>query len=39
VLDPTSGFAGELRPGMSVYPTIETRPQAVRTASTSVRRG
>ncbi len=39
VLDPTSGFAGELRPGMSVYPTIETRPQAVRTAAAPVRRG
>jgi membrane fusion protein (multidrug efflux system) len=39
VLDPTSGFAGELRPGMSVYPTIETRPQAVRTAAAPVQRG
>jgi membrane fusion protein, multidrug efflux system len=39
VLDPTSGFAGELRPGMSVYPTIETRPQALRTAAAPVRRG
>jgi|ERR1700722_773399 membrane fusion protein (multidrug efflux system) len=39
VLDPGTGFAGELRPGMSVYPTIETRPRAVRTASTSVPRG
>jgi membrane fusion protein (multidrug efflux system) len=39
VLDPASGFAGELRPGMSVYPTIETKPQAVRTASAPVRRG
>ncbi len=39
VLDPASGFAGELRPGMSVYPTIETRPQAVRTAAAPVRRG
>jgi membrane fusion protein, multidrug efflux system len=39
VLDPGAAFAGELRPGMSVYPTIETRPQEVRTASASVRRG
>jgi membrane fusion protein, multidrug efflux system len=39
VLDPATAFAGELRPGMSVYPTIETRPQAVRTASASVPRG
>jgi membrane fusion protein, multidrug efflux system len=39
VLDQAAGFAGELRPGMSVYPTIETRPRAVRTASTSMRRG
>jgi membrane fusion protein, multidrug efflux system len=39
VLDPASAFAGELRPGMSVYPTIETRAQAVRTAAASVRKG
>jgi membrane fusion protein, multidrug efflux system len=39
VLDPGTGFAGELRPGMSVYPTIETKPQAVRTAAAPVRRG
>jgi membrane fusion protein, multidrug efflux system len=39
VLDPVSGFAGELRPGMSVYPTIETKPRDVRTASASVPRG
>jgi membrane fusion protein, multidrug efflux system len=39
VLDPTGGFAGDLRPGMSVYPTIETKRQAVRTASAPVRRG
>jgi membrane fusion protein (multidrug efflux system) len=39
VLDSGTGFAGELRPGMSVYPTIETRPQEVRTASATQRRG
>jgi membrane fusion protein, multidrug efflux system len=35
VLDPGSPLAGSLRPGMSVYPTIETKAQdhAVRTAS------
>ena len=38
VLDP-GAFAGELRPGMSVYPTIETKPRDLRTASASVRRG
>ncbi len=39
VLDPATAFAGELRPGMSVYPTIETKPREVRTASASVPRG
>jgi membrane fusion protein, multidrug efflux system len=39
VLDPTSAFAGELRPGMSVYPTIETKPRELRTALPSMRRG
>jgi membrane fusion protein (multidrug efflux system) len=39
VLDPASALAVELRPGMSVYPTIETKPQELRTASASVRRG
>ena len=39
VLDPGSKFAGELRPGMSVYPTIETKARDVRTASASARRG
>jgi membrane fusion protein, multidrug efflux system len=38
VLDP-GAFTGELRPGMSVYPTIETKPQDLRTASASIRRG
>jgi membrane fusion protein, multidrug efflux system len=27
-LDPGSALAGELRPGMSVYPTIETKSEA-----------
>jgi membrane fusion protein (multidrug efflux system) len=39
VLDPGSPLAGELRPGMSVYPTIKTRSQEPRTASASGRRG
>jgi membrane fusion protein (multidrug efflux system) len=39
VLDPGSELAGELRPGMSVYPTIDTKSQVVRTAATAVRRG
>jgi membrane fusion protein, multidrug efflux system len=39
VLDPGTDFAGELRPGMSVYPTIGTKPEAQRIASTSARRG
>jgi membrane fusion protein (multidrug efflux system) len=38
VLDP-SAFAGELRTGMSVYPTIETKQQDRRTASASASRG
>jgi membrane fusion protein (multidrug efflux system) len=38
VLDP-SVFAGELRPGMSVYPTIATKLRDLHTASASVRRG
>jgi membrane fusion protein (multidrug efflux system) len=29
VLDADSTLAGQLRPGMSVYPTIETKPLAV----------
>jgi membrane fusion protein, multidrug efflux system len=39
VLDPSSDFAGALRPGMSVYPTIETKQQDRRTASASASRG
>jgi membrane fusion protein (multidrug efflux system) len=37
--NPGSPLAGELRPGMSVYPTIETKSQERRTASASGRRG
>jgi len=32
-LDPGTGLAGELRPGMSVYPTIETKTSAIARAS------
>jgi len=39
VLDPGSELADELRPGMSVYPTIDTKQQVLRTASRSDRRG
>jgi membrane fusion protein (multidrug efflux system) len=39
VLDPGSPLAGELRPGMSVYPTIETKSQESRTASATGGRG
>jgi membrane fusion protein, multidrug efflux system len=39
VLDPGSELADELRPGMSVYPTIDTKSQVARTAATAVRRG
>jgi membrane fusion protein (multidrug efflux system) len=39
VLDADSPLAGELRPGMSVYPSIATRPQNVRSASAPVRKG
>ena len=39
VLDPGSPLAGQLRPGMSVYPTIEIRPQTLRTAAAPVRNG
>jgi membrane fusion protein (multidrug efflux system) len=33
ILDPGSPLAGELRPGMSVYPTIDTKTQERRIAS------
>jgi membrane fusion protein (multidrug efflux system) len=39
VLDADSPLAGELRPGMSVYPTIATTPRDVRSASISAHRG
>jgi membrane fusion protein (multidrug efflux system) len=39
VLDPGSELADDLRPGMSVYPTIDTKSQVARTAATAVRRG
>ena len=39
VLDPGSEFADELRPGMSVYPTIDTKSQVLRAASRAVHRG
>jgi membrane fusion protein (multidrug efflux system) len=39
VLDPGSPLAGELRPGMSVYPTIETKPVEQRIASAAGRNG
>jgi len=39
VLDADSPLAGELRPGMSVYPTIATTPRQVRSASVPARKG
>jgi membrane fusion protein, multidrug efflux system len=39
VLDPGSPLAAELRPGMSVYPTIETKSQPRRAATGSAKRG
>jgi membrane fusion protein, multidrug efflux system len=39
VLDADGPLAGELRPGMSVYPTIATKPQNVRSASAPIRKG
>ncbi len=39
VLDPPSELADELRPGMSVYPTIDTKSQVVRAAARAVRKG
>jgi membrane fusion protein, multidrug efflux system len=38
-LDPGTPLAEELRPGMSVTPTIDTKQQELRTASASDRRG
>jgi membrane fusion protein, multidrug efflux system len=38
VLDPGSPLAAELRPGMSVYPTIETKSQPRRAAPGSAKR-
>jgi len=38
-LDPDTPLAEELRPGMSVIPTIDTKRQQLRTASASDRRG
>jgi membrane fusion protein, multidrug efflux system len=39
VLAPGSELADALRPGMSVYPTIDTKQQVLHTASRSDRRG
>jgi membrane fusion protein (multidrug efflux system) len=39
VLDPGSPLAAELRPGMSVYPTIETKSQQRQAAAGSAKRG
>jgi membrane fusion protein, multidrug efflux system len=39
VLDPGSPLAPELRPGMSVYPTIETKSQQHQAAAGSAKRG
>jgi membrane fusion protein (multidrug efflux system) len=39
VLDPSTELADEPRPGMSVYPTIDTKSQEVRTAAAAVRGG
>ena len=39
MLDPGSPLSAELRPGMSVYPTIDTKPHETRTASASVDEG
>jgi membrane fusion protein (multidrug efflux system) len=39
VLDPGSPLSAELRPGMSVYPTIDTKPHETRTASALVGEG
>jgi membrane fusion protein, multidrug efflux system len=39
VLDPGSPLAAELRPGMSVYPTIETKSQQRQAAAGSAKKG
>jgi membrane fusion protein, multidrug efflux system len=39
ILDPNSPLKGELRPGMSVYPTIDTKTQGRRIASAPVGKG
>jgi membrane fusion protein, multidrug efflux system len=38
-LDPGTAIAEELRPGMSVVPTIDTKRQELRTASAAAPRG
>ncbi|MGB8841995.1 MAG: HlyD family secretion protein [Aliidongia sp.] len=38
VLDPDSAIAAALRPGMSVYPTIVTKPRQIQTAALSAAR-
>jgi membrane fusion protein (multidrug efflux system) len=35
VLDPDTALSGDLRPGMSVTPTIDTRPGKTRLAAAS----
>ena len=38
-LDPDSAFVDQLRPGMSVYPSIDTKATAVQTAAAAAHRG